>query len=61
LFILFGFYFDGKIGTAELTEFATDTICSPSWKYLIVIVEFQNILGTKMDTNSASLAPFGIY
>jgi hypothetical protein len=61
LFILFDFYFDGKIGTPEFTELATDTICGPSWKYLIVIIEFQHILGAKMNTNTASLAPLRIY
>jgi hypothetical protein len=61
LFILFGFYFDGKIGTPEFTEFATDTICRPGWKYFIAITEFQDILGAKMDTNTAPLAPFRIY
>jgi hypothetical protein len=61
LFILFDFYFDGKIGTPEFTELATDTICRPSWKYLIAITEFQDILGAKMDTNTAPLAPFRIY
>jgi hypothetical protein len=61
LFILFDFYFDGKIRTPEFTELATDTICRPSWKYLIAIIEFQDILGAKMDTNTAPLAPFRIY
>jgi hypothetical protein len=61
LFILFDFYFDGKIRTAEFTELATDTICRPSWKYLIVIIEFQDILGAKVDTDTATLAPFRIY
>jgi hypothetical protein len=61
LFILFDFYFDGKIRTPEFTEFATDTIRRPGWKYLVVIIEFQHILGTKMDTNAAPFAPFRIY
>jgi len=61
LFILFDFYFDSKIGTSEFTELAADTICRPSWKYLIAITELQDILGAKMDTNTAPLAPFRIY
>jgi len=61
LFILFDFYFDGKIRTSEFTELATDTICRPSWKYLVVIIEFQDILRAKMDTDTASFAPFRIY
>jgi hypothetical protein len=60
LFILFDFYFDGKIGAPEFTEFATDTVPRPSRKYLILIIEFQNVLGAKMDTDTASLAPFRI-
>jgi hypothetical protein len=60
LFILFGFYFDGKIGTPEFTELATDTIRTPRWKNLVVIIEFQDILGTKMDTNTAPFAPFRV-
>jgi hypothetical protein len=50
-----------KIGTPEFTELATDTICGSSRKYFIVITEFQDILGAKMDTNTAPLAPFSIY
>jgi len=60
LFILFDFYFDGKVGTAEFTESATYTISRPSWKYLVVVIEFQDFCGTKMDTDTASLAPFRI-
>jgi hypothetical protein len=60
LFILFDFYFDGKIGTAEFTEPATDTICRPSRKYLVVIIEFQDIFWAKMDADTAPLAPFRI-
>jgi len=61
LFILFDFDFDGKIRASEFTELATDTICRPSWKYLIVIIELQDILGAKVDTDTAPFAPFRIY
>jgi hypothetical protein len=61
LFILFDFYFDSKIGTPEFTELATDTICGSSRKYFIVITEFQDILGAKMDTYAAPFAPFTVY
>jgi hypothetical protein len=61
LFILFDFYFDGKIGTTEFTELATNAFRRPSGKYLIAIIEFQNFLGAKMHTNTASFAPFRIY
>jgi hypothetical protein len=60
LFILFDFYFDGKIGTPEFTKLATDAVPRPSWKYLVIIIEFQNFFGTKMDTNTTSFAPFRI-
>jgi hypothetical protein len=61
LFILFDFYFNSKVGAPEFAELATDTICRPGWKYLIAIAEFQDVCGTKMDTNTAPLAPFRIY
>jgi len=61
LFILFGFNLDGKIGTSEFTELAADTVCRPSRKYLIDIIEFQDIFGTEMDANTTPLAPFRIY
>jgi hypothetical protein len=60
LVILFDFYFNGKIGTPEFTELATNAVPGPSWKYLVLVIEFQNFCGTKMDTNTASLAPFRI-
>jgi len=60
LFILFDLYFDGKIRTPEFTEFTTDTVCGPSWKYLVIVIEFQNFCGTKMDTDTAPFAPFRI-
>jgi hypothetical protein len=60
LFILFDFYFDGKIGTTEFTEPAADAVPRPSRKYFVVIIEFQNFCGTKMDTNTAPFAPFRI-
>jgi len=61
LFILFGFYFNGKIGTSEFTELAADTICRPRGKYFFVVVELQDVFGAKMDTNTAPLAPFRVY
>jgi hypothetical protein len=60
LVILFDFYFDGKIRTPEFTELATDAVPGPSRKYLILVIEFQNFCGAKMDTNTAPLAPFWI-
>jgi hypothetical protein len=60
LFILFDFYFDGKIGTPEFTEFTTDAVPRPSRKYFIVIIELQNFCWAKMDTDTAPFAPFRI-
>jgi hypothetical protein len=61
LSFLFDFYFNRKIRASEFAKLAADTICSPSWKYLVVIIEFQDVCGTEMDTDAASFAPFRIY
>jgi hypothetical protein len=58
---LFDFDFNGKIRTSEFAKPAADTICRPSWKYLILIIEFQDVCGAEMDTDAASFAPFRIY
>jgi hypothetical protein len=57
---LFDFHFDCEIRASEFAKPAANAIYRPSREYLVVIIEFQDFCGAKMDTDPASLAPFGI-
>jgi hypothetical protein len=49
--------FYGKIGAPEFAKLAADTVLQPNCDGLFLFIKFQNVLGAKMDTNTASLAP----
>src|SRR5450759_399777 len=55
--ILLRLYLDRQIRAPQLAEFAANAILRPHRHDLILVIQFQNLLGAKMDADSAPLAP----
>jgi hypothetical protein len=58
--VLFCFDLYGQIGTSKLTKFTADAVIASRCEYLVILIEFEDVLGTKMHTDSASFAPLTI-
>jgi hypothetical protein len=50
----------GQVRAAKFAEPASNAILGPHRIRLAVAVEFKNLLGTEVDADAASLAPFFI-
>src|SRR4030042_3132544 len=58
--LLLRLYLDCQIRAPQFAQFAANAILRPGRHHLIVFIQFQNLLGTKMHTNPAPLAPVAI-
>ena len=60
LTLFFSFDFNGHIGAPKLTELTADALLWSQRRDLFLIVQFQDLLRAKFNTDAASFAPIPV-